>query len=411
MLYEIISFVCIFIATIFVYVKFYAFKYWSEKGVEYLEPGFPFGNISQNFIGAIDYGSLLRQFYQKINGKFGGFFKFHQPVLLIKDTDLIKQILVKDFDHFSDRGIHVNKKDPLSANLFSLSGDEWLNLKNKLIPTFTTEKLKMLFLSIADRNGVMETFLIKHCNNDANYKVDMRDLLDRLTINVIASLAFGVEIDCINNPRNLFRKMCNKAVIPNVKMILMITLSFLSPKLLKWINFKTNDDEIEQFFQSVCKETLEYREKNKEIRPDYMQLLLQIRNEGKINEDGSWNTKIVDGNYDTLLNLRLISNTYNFSHYIDKYKKMPLSDLTAQAFVFFLIGFESTSTTMSFCLFELIKNPELFEKARQNIDMVLKKYNQKITFDSVMEMKYLDYCIDGEELNALKHYNIPHKLK
>lgn len=86
---------------------------------------------------------------------------------------------------------------------------------------------------------------------------------------------------------------------------------------------------------------------------------------------------------------------------------MPLSDLTAQAFVFFLIGFESTSTTMSFCLFELIKQPELFEKARQNIDMVLKKYNQKITFDSVMEMKYLDYCIDGEELNALSEYNVP----
>lgn len=45
------------------------------------------------------------------------------PTLLVRDPELIKQMGVKDFDHFTDHSITAENIDPLlGKNLFSLKG-------------------------------------------------------------------------------------------------------------------------------------------------------------------------------------------------------------------------------------------------------------------------------------------------
>ncbi|KOX78738.1 Cytochrome P450 6B3 [Melipona quadrifasciata] len=63
--------------------------------------------------------------------------------------------------------------------------------------------------------------------------------------------------------------------------------------------------------------------------------------------------------------------------------------LAAQAQLFFNAGFENSSLTISNALYELAWNPEIQEKTREEIQTVLKKYDGKITYDSIGEMKYL----------------------
>lgn len=48
------------------------------------------------------------------------------PTLIIRDPELIKQVGVKDFDHFVDhRSLISENGDPLwSKNLFALKGDQ-----------------------------------------------------------------------------------------------------------------------------------------------------------------------------------------------------------------------------------------------------------------------------------------------
>lgn len=62
-------------------------------------------------------------------------------------------------------------------------------------------------------------------------------------------------------------------------------------------------------------------------------------------------------------------------------------------FVVFL-GYETSSSTASFCLFELCRNPEKQRKAQEEIDQVLKAHGGKLTYESLAEMKYVDCCID-----------------
>ena len=58
-------------------------------------------------------------------------------------------------------------------------------------------------------------------------------------------------------------------------------------------------------------------------------------------------------------------------------------DLLAQAAILFAAGFETSSTTMSFTLYELALNPDVQKKLRAEIQDALEETGGKITYDMV----------------------------
>jgi cytochrome P450 family 6 len=73
-----------------------------------------------------------------------------------------------------------------------------------------------------------------------------------------------------------------------------------------------------------------------------------------------------------------------------------MDSLAAQAFVFFLGGFETSATTMTFCLYELSLHQDIQERVREEIDAVLKKHDGKVTYEAIQEMQYLDKVVSGK---------------
>lgn len=65
--------------------------------------------------------------------------------------------------------------------------------------------------------------------------------------------------------------------------------------------------------------------------------------------------------------------------------------LVAQAAIFFTGGFETSSTTISFSLYALAKNPEIQEKLREEILNSLEESNGKITYDMVPTICFFIY--------------------
>jgi cytochrome P450 family 9 len=70
-------------------------------------------------------------------------------------------------------------------------------------------------------------------------------------------------------------------------------------------------------------------------------------------------------------------------------------DITAQAVLFFLAGFETASTLLCFASQLLAMNPDIQSRLQDEIDQTLKEYGGTLTYEGVHGMKYLDMVVSG----------------
>lgn len=74
---------------------------------------------------------------------------------------------------------------------------------------------------------------------------------------------------------------------------------------------------------------------------------------------------------------------------------LTFDEIVSQCFLFFNAGFQTTSTTLIFSIFELTQRLDLQDKVRKEIHKVLAKHDDKITYDSLNEMNYMEQVIKG----------------
>lgn len=359
------------IATAYLYVK-NVFSYWKRKKVPFIEPTFPFGNFKNTFLQRISFTDRIKEIYNSSSEPFVGIYSTIYPALMIRDPKLIQDILIRDFASFHDRSFYIDSKvDSMAENLFLQRGEKWKYFRSKLTPTFSSGKIKAMFETIIKCGNSLEEYFQKFA--ESGETLEVREVFARFTTNVIASIGFGIEIDCIEDPDCEFRKYGKKIFEPSLKRALR-AVAFLNPILAKIFRVRFTDKDVADFMIDTVRHNLEYREKNNIVRKDFFQLLIQLRNTGAVQEDGDdWSVNV--------------SNNH---------KSLTLEEMAAQSFLFFGGGFESSSTTMAFCMYELARNQEIQQKACEEIDMIFEKYDGVLSYDSIMEMKYIKYCIEGE---------------
>ncbi|XP_063930135.1 cytochrome P450 6a2-like isoform X2 [Zophobas morio] len=352
---------------IIVYYK-WRYQYWKRKNMPYLEPSIPYGNSASPLRRKEHSAIRLKRNYDYMKSKgwkHGGLFTMLTPAYLVIDLDYLKNIMTKDFQHFVDRGFYYNEKDdPLSAHLFAIGGQKWRNLRTKLTPTFTSGKMKMMFQTLVD---CVPYFLEKIETDRVNQKpIDIKETLGCFTTDIIGSCAFGLECNTFKEENSPFREYGRKFFEMSRFSMLKTIFSMNFPNVARTLGVSLTPKDISNFFIKVVNDTVTCREKNNFTRKDFMQLLIDLKNNKLAVENGYKH----DGN--TLTN----------------------EEIAAQSFVFFIAGFETSSTTMTFALYELSKNHEIQDRVRNEINTVLAKYDGKITYEAIQEMKYMDLVIN-----------------
>lgn len=363
------------------YYFMFKYSFWKKKGVRFIKPVIPFGNITNLILLRKAVAEVMKELYDKFPEEpYVGIYELLNPMLLIRDTELIKQVMVKDFSHFQDRGRRLvdEESDPLGAHLLNLTGTKWKILRSKLTPTFTSGKMKMMFNLVTECADQLKQYLDKPARNGEI--LEMKGVMAKFTTDIIGSCAFGLQCNSITDSDSEFRKMGRRVFEPSTGTSLRRMLRNFSPRLLKVFRVRLQPEDVISFFMGAVKDVIDYREKNSVVRNDFMELLIQLKNKGTIHDDEDVKSEHVQdetAGKDT-------EGTIEFTD----------SLIASQAFLFFAAGFETSSTALSFCLLELAINPEIQERLSTEIDTTLGKYKGMITYDGIQNMSYLHKVVD-----------------
>ncbi|KAF0770710.1 putative cytochrome P450 6a13, partial [Aphis craccivora] len=354
---------CTIIVTITYYFCVSTFKKWENLNVPYIKPIPLFGNFLSIASGKDHplefYGRIYDQF---VGHKYGGLFQMRTPYLMIRDPEIINDVLIKDFASFPDRGIYSDfSVNPLSNNLFFMENPQWKTIRSKLSPAFTSGKLKNMYNQIKECGDILmkNIDILKENHNE----LEIRDILGKYSTDVIGACAFGLKLNSINDDQSNFRKYGKSIFTPSIRALFRELCLMISPSLLKIIRVKDFPTEATEFFQKVFKETIAYRLENKIVRNDYIDYLLQARK-------------------DLVLNPNL-----------PKHEKFTETQIVANAFVMFVAGFETVSSAVSYCLYELALNKSIQDKVRKEVQLKLSQNDGQIDHALLMDLNYLDMVI------------------
>ncbi|XP_017769445.1 PREDICTED: cytochrome P450 9e2-like [Nicrophorus vespilloides] len=358
-------------------------SYWKEKGVKNVKPVPIFGNVFVNIAQKKSIAEMTKTMYDAFrNERYSGMYQLLKPVLIIHDPELIKTVTIKDFDHFTDHstGSHEDV-DPLwGRNLFAMVGESWRDMRNTLSPAFTSSKMRTMFTLINECAENFSKYYLKE-NQDV-IKLEMKDTYTRATNDIIASCAFGIKCDSLEYPENTFYTIAKKAFnFSGLRQNLFLLYSTF-PKLMKFFGWKLFSDEMSEFFRGVINETIRIREEKSIVRPDMIHLLLEAQ-KGSLKEES--NNTIADSFAST--------HEFNLGKQKSKLVQFTNEDITAQALIFFLGGFDTTSYLMCFLSYELAVNPEIQEKLRNEISATWEECQGNLTYEALNGMKYLDMVI------------------
>ncbi|XP_073965064.1 cytochrome P450 6B2-like [Choristoneura fumiferana] len=122
--------------------------YWEKKDIRHEKP-LPFvgsvGRIIRQKMSMTEYFTELYKKYPE--EKLVAYYFSREPAVVLRDPELVKHVLVTDFQYFYRRGInyHRDVTEPMLKNLFFADGDLWKLLRQRLTPAFTSGKLKAMF--------------------------------------------------------------------------------------------------------------------------------------------------------------------------------------------------------------------------------------------------------------------------
>jgi len=129
---------------------------------------------------------------------------------------------------------------------------------------------------------------------------------------------------------------------------------------------KMTAEAVEKFFMRIVKETVAFREQNNIRRNDFMDQLIDLKNKPLMMSESGENVNLT------------------------------IEEIAAQAFVFFAAGFETSSTTMGFALYELAQNQDIQTRVREEVLEIWEKYKGDLSYESVQELVYLNQVISGK---------------
>lgn len=259
-------------------------------------------------------------------------------------------------------------------------------MRATLSPAFTGSKMRQMFDLISECGEQMAGKLTKEIESLGTVDYEMKELFGKYANDVISSAAFGYKINSFDDPTNEFYLSGKKFLeIGSGKGIARLMTILMLPKVASLLNISIIDQKITNFFRSIVMDNIESRDKQGIFRPDMINILMNVK-KGNSHLNNSTDEKQRKDGFASVEESSIGTKTIK--------RKWTDDEIVAQCFLFFLAGFDTTSTVLSFATYELALNPDIQKKLYEEIKETHKSLGgQSLTYDVLQNMKYLDMVI------------------
>jgi cytochrome P450 family 9 len=303
---------------------------------------------------------------------------------MARDPEIVKLIGIKDFDHFiNHRQVTDPKADPLLGNALSVLTDgKWKEMRGALSPVFTGSKMRQMFEFVSKCGADMATTLGKK----GRQTYDMKQLFTRFTSDVIATSAFGIEVNSFEDMDNDFFKLGQKIINFNSPKVGAKIFGFiLVPWLMRLLKVRIFDEEATAYFRTIIGNNFATREANNIVRNDLIQLLMQMKKGKTLQTEEPEATAAAEG-FATVQESEIGKKSVTRTWTDD--------ELLAQCFIFFIAGFETASVLLHFVAYELALNADIQQKLFEEVQATSKDLQgHNLTYEALQKMQYMDQVV------------------
>nr|UYG55596.1 cytochrome P450 6J1 [Arma chinensis] len=357
MLLYILVFVISILYLLFIYLSWNE-DYWLKQRIPFIEPEKIFGNIKDVIFMKKTIGETYQEIYCKLHGKpVGGFFKMRQPILMVRNPDLIAEVLDKKFEYFHDNDIHVRRDaDPiLKLNPVLATGPIWKATRSVLTPLQSHETLEGLLHIVKISCKNMMGYI-----NQQKIPIEVTDLSSKFTSDVIASCSLGTEPNSFKKCDTQFRKMSDKLLKKDLKSNVALLFALYAPMFGNLFSFRIISKDIYKYFVSLISDNCKHRVQQGIKRKDFLQRLIDINKESEASGEGT---------------------VYNYQ------------SIMGHCMSVFINGYNMTSHPLGFVLYNLAMNPDVQDKLRKEIRTFSFSSVDALSYYLIESMEYLDMVV------------------
>nr|AZR39440.1 cytochrome P450 [Agasicles hygrophila] len=345
------------ISTAFLLYKYLTrnFDHWKKQNVYYVKPVLFFGNFLKTFTFKKSFMEVLSELYDSTKAPYFGIFVFDSPGLVIRSPEIVKTILLKDFTYFRERSFASPDHNGLFSNflLFSRYG-KWKERRPKIRPIFSVNALKIIYPLVHDVNQKMKSFI----DTKKGTSLNVRDLGERFAAEIVGKCFFGINAKCFENEYSEFQELTKKVITPSSWTSLAQAMYQFKPEWVDTFKLDFLNKNVQNHLVKVFNDCLNSRTGSIDKPKDYIDIILKDFKDPNSTRDED------------------------------------VKSALANAVESVLAGNETLSSLLSFTLYHMTLNPEIENKAREEVQLVTEKYNGDINYDSVQEMTYIDMCLN-----------------
>ncbi|KAK9679265.1 Cytochrome P450 [Popillia japonica] len=255
------------------------YDYWAKRHAPFDPPVTFFGNFRDAITFKRSLGEIYTDMYNSYKDvPYVGFYKIRQPALLIREPEIIKDILTTDFNSFAKNDAVVDEDvDPIAAkNPFFQYGANWKTSRSRLSYCFSSGKMKHMFPLMQDVSKNMVKYIETETKLGAN-PFDVKELCSKFTSDNVANCAFGLEGKAFEDPNSEFRSIGKKVLQPSLSLTIKMLLIFLFPNLAKIFTVRFIPEDAADYFRNLVKNSIQYRKENNIVRNDFLGAVLQMK--------------------------------------------------------------------------------------------------------------------------------------